>query len=44
MAQCFARAATRAAALAGHYLAFVVAAVVVLVWAFTAPVFGFAAT
>ena len=40
----FARFAARAASLAGHYLAFVLAAVVVLAWAVSGPLFGFSDT
>jgi low affinity Fe/Cu permease len=44
MAQRFANFASRAASLAGHYLVFVVALGVVLVWALTGPLFGFSDT
>lgn len=44
MARGFARFASRASGWAGHYLAFVFAVSIVLVWAATGPVFGFSNT
>ncbi|MCA9880604.1 MAG: low affinity iron permease family protein [Thermomicrobiales bacterium] len=44
MADLFARWANRAATLAGHYLTFLAAASVVLIWAASGPFFGFSET
>lgn len=44
MSHWFAKAANQAAALAGQYLAFAIAALIVLIWALTGPVFGFSET
>ncbi|MGH2547759.1 MAG: low affinity iron permease family protein [Thermomicrobiales bacterium] len=44
MARWFARIASRTSAGAGHYLAFVIALGIVLVWAATGPIFGFSNT
>ena len=40
----FAHVAARVAALAGHFQAFLVAVSIVIVWAFSGPVFGFSDT
>jgi low affinity Fe/Cu permease len=40
----FGRVAARVASLAGHYLAFMVALAIILVWALTGPIFGFSDT
>lgn len=44
MARRFARFASHASSWAGHYLAFVIALAIVLVWAATGPIFGFSNT
>jgi low affinity Fe/Cu permease len=44
MSRVFARIANRAATLSGHYLTFLLAALVILVWAVTGPLFGFSDT
>jgi low affinity Fe/Cu permease len=44
MAERFSRWAARVAALTGSYAAFLLALLVVLVWALTGPLFGFSAT
>jgi low affinity Fe/Cu permease len=44
MADLFAQWANRAAALTGHYLTFLGALTVVLVWAISGPIFGFSET
>jgi low affinity Fe/Cu permease len=44
MARWFTHFASNAARAAGHYLAFVIAVAVILVWAITGPAFGFSDT
>ena len=44
MAAWFGHAAARVAALAGHYLAFLVALSIIVVWAVTGPLFAFSDT
>lgn len=44
MRRFFTRFASRAAAAAGHYLTFLLAVAIVLVWAVTGPLFGFSDT
>jgi low affinity Fe/Cu permease len=44
MADLFARWANRAATLTGHYLTFLAAATVILIWAISGPFFGFSET
>lgn len=44
MADLFARWASRAAALTGHYLTFLVAVALILGWAISGPFFGFSET
>ena len=44
MADLFARWASRAATLTGHYLTFLAAAAVILAWAISGPFFGFSET
>jgi low affinity Fe/Cu permease len=44
MARRFARFATHASNWAGHYIAFVIAVGIILVWAATGPIFGFSNT
>jgi low affinity Fe/Cu permease len=44
MADLFARWANRAAALTGHYLTFLAAVSIVLIWAVSGPFFGFSET
>ncbi len=44
LAQRFASLANRAAALAGHYLTFILALALILVWAITDPMFAFSDT
>jgi low affinity Fe/Cu permease len=44
MADLFARWANRAAALTGHYLTFLAALAVILIWAISGPFFGFSET
>jgi low affinity Fe/Cu permease len=44
MANLFTRFSTRVAELAGHYIAFVVAFGIIIVWALTGPLFGFSDT
>src|SRR5947207_3058009 len=44
MARWFAKIANHASVIAGHYLAFTFAVIVILVWAVTGPFFGFSAT
>lgn len=44
MARVFAKFSNRIAHWAGHYVAFVLALVVIVVWAFTGPIFGFSDT
>ncbi len=44
MAQFFARLSSRAAGITGHYLTFVVALLVIAVWAVTGPLFGYSNT
>ena len=44
MGRWFAHFATRASAFAGHYVTFLAAVAVILVWAVTGPLFGFSET
>ncbi len=44
MAKWFSNVASRAAALAGHYLIFILALGLIVVWAITGPLFGFSNT
>jgi low affinity Fe/Cu permease len=44
MADLFARWANRAAALTGHYLTFLAAVTLILIWAISGPLFGFSET
>jgi len=44
MSRWFTKFSTKVAELAGHYVAFVVALAIILVWALTGPVFGFSDT
>jgi low affinity Fe/Cu permease len=44
MANLFTRFSTRIAELAGHYIAFVAAFGIIIVWALTGPLFGFSDT
>ena len=44
MSKWFGHAAARAASLTGHYLAFLVAFSIILVWAVTGPIFAFSDT
>ncbi|MCA9876784.1 MAG: low affinity iron permease family protein, partial [Thermomicrobiales bacterium] len=44
MADLFARWANRASALAGHYLTFLAAVALIVIWAVSGPFFGFSET
>jgi low affinity Fe/Cu permease len=44
MAQLFAKISNRVAHWTGHYVAFVLAVLIILVWAATGPIFGFSDT
>lgn len=44
MARWFARFATRASNWAGHYIAFLLAVGIILIWALTGPIFSFSST